>query len=387
VNAERQSKSAGIIVIADDLSGAAELANAAVQFGFSAEVQMHFCAGSDADVVCVDTDTRSLEPETAAAFVAEVARVIAATSPELVYKKCDSVLRGPVAAESLAIAGALERTRILLIPANLSRQRIIRGGDYFVDGVPLAKTAFAFDPDYPRRTSRVVELLGNPVDSSAHIETPDVVSVEDMARLAATVDASTLPAGGVDFFSALLEAKARPAQANARKATRSTREEGPSLFVCGSNTAWLAGRNEQCVKRRIPICSMPLELFERELREGILARWAATTAIALRERGAALLAIGGGRPMPGVTTAMLTDRLSQAVEIILDQCAAARVFLEGGATAAAVVRHLGLERFHAQQSPGPGVGALQPVGLKGPLFLIKPGSYPWPEAVWSHSSG
>ena len=56
-----------IAVIADDLSGAAELANAAVQAGLSAEVQMRFHAASDADVVCVDTETRSLSHEAAAA--------------------------------------------------------------------------------------------------------------------------------------------------------------------------------------------------------------------------------------------------------------------------------------------------------------------------------
>jgi uncharacterized protein YgbK (DUF1537 family) len=132
---------------------------------------------------------------------------------------------------------------------------------------------------------------------------------------------------------------------------------------------------------------MPRGLFELELREDILARWAASAASALRERGAALLAIGGEEPVPGVTSAKLTDRLSQAVELTLENCAAARVFLEGGSTAAAVVGQLGLERFRAQPSPGPGVGALLPLGKESPLLLIKPGSYPWPEAVWFHSSG
>jgi D-threonate/D-erythronate kinase len=404
VNAECPTKPAGIIVIADDLSGAAELANAALQAGFSAEVQMRFSAGSDADVVCVNTETRSLSATTAAAIVGEIARSIEVVRPVLVYKKCDSVLRGPVAAESVAIARALGRQRILLVPANPSRQRIIRGGEYFVGGTPLAETAFATDPEYPCRTSRVVELLGNPQGNSPGIETPDVVSAEDLARLAATVDAGTLPAGGVDFFSALLATRvgrvtpcAPSSTSQTPKILAGTGAHGVtrptvdplrgSLFVCGSHSAWLAGRNEQCAERGIQVCSMPRGLFERELREDILARWATSAASGLRERGAALLAIGGEKPVPGVTAAMLTDRLSQGVELTLQQCAAARVFLEGGSTAAAVVGQLGLERFRAQPSPGPGVGALLPVGQKSPLLLIKPGSYPWPEAVWLHSSG
>jgi len=386
MNAERQPRSASIIVIADDFSGAAELANAALQAGLSAEVQMHFCAGSGADVVCVDTETRSLPPEAAAALAGKVAQAIAAVHPELVYKKCDSVLRGPVAAESFAVARALGRNRVLLVPANPSRQRLIRGGEYFVEGTPLAQTTFATDPEYPRQTSRVIELLGIPPDNSPGIETPDVVSAEDLSRLAATVDAGTLPAGGVDFFSMLLATKARPARAKACGADHAMQAEGPSLFVCGSKTAWLAGRNEQCAQRGIQVCPMSRGLFELELREEILSRWAASVAGALRERGAALLAIGGEEPVPGVTPAMLIDRLSQAVELTLEQCAPIRVFLEGGATAAAVVRKLGFERFRAQPSPGSGVGALQPVGRKSPLFFTKPGSYPWPAAVWSCSS-
>ena len=387
MNAGHQAKSARIIVIADDLSGAAELANAAVQAGFSAEVQMRFCAGSDADAVCVTTESRSLPPEAAAALAGEVARAIAAAHEELIYTKCDSVLRGPIAAESLAIARALGRKRVMLIPANPSRQRIIRGGEYFVDGTPLAQTAFATDPEYPCRTSRVVELLGQPPDSTPGIETPDVISAADLANLAATVDTDTLPVGGVDFFSALLATKVHPVRAKARAVDRVMQAEGPSLFVCGSHAAWLAGRNEQCAQRGIQICSMPRGLFEREMREDILTRWAASAASALHGRGAALLAVGGESPVPGVTPATLTDRLAQAVELTLKQCATARVFLEGGATAAAVVGQLGLLRFRAHPSPGPGVGALRPVGQERPLFLVKPGSYPWPESVWFHSSG
>jgi len=376
-----------IIVIADDLSGAAELANAAVQAGFSAEVQMSFCADSDADVVCITTESRSLPPEAAAARAGEIARAIAAVRVELIYKKCDSVLRGPIAAESLTIARALGRKRVLLVPANPSRRRIIRGGEYFVDGTPLAQTAFANDPEYPRWTSRVVELLGNAPGNTPGIETPDVVSAEDLSNLAATVDTDTLPVGGVDFFSALLATKVHPVRAKARAVDCVMQAKGPSLFICGSHAAWLAGRNEQCAQRGIQICSMPRGLFERELREDILARWAELAASALHGRGAALLAIGGEAPVPGVTPATLADRLAQAVELTLERCATARVFLEGGATAAAVVGQLGLLRFRAHPSPGPGVGALRPVGQESPLFLVKPGSYPWPESVWLHSSG
>jgi uncharacterized protein YgbK (DUF1537 family) len=371
-----------IAVIADDLSGAAEIANAALQAGFSAEVQLRFCADSPADVICVDTATRSLPPGIAAARVLAVARAIARVAPALVYKKCDSVLRGSVAAESLAVAAAFGKKRVLLIPANPSRQRVIRGGQYYVDGIPLGQTPFASDPEYPRQTSRVAELVGH----APGVETPDVSTTGDLIQHALTVNASTLPAGAVDFFNALLSLKC-PERHKARRTDQAWRTEGPSLFVCGSNAAWLAGRSGELRGKGIPVFPMPRALFEKDLREEILARWAAFAAIGLRERGAALLAIGGEEPVPGLTPDLLTERLAQAVELTLQEVPAARVFLEGGATASAIVRQLGLDRFHAQTSPGPGVGALRPVEQEGPIFLIKPGSYSWPEAVWNQPSG
>jgi hypothetical protein len=366
-----------IAVIADDLSGAAEIANAALLAGLSAEVHLRFRAEARADVICVDTASRSLPAEAAAARVGEVARAIAAASPVFVYKKCDSVLRGSVAAECLAVARAFGKKQILLLPANPSRRRIIRAGYYFVDGVLLSQTALACDPEHPRHTSHVAELLG-PTPS---ILTPDAAFGEDLVRFALKVDAHTLPAGAVDFFNALLATMPRhPAKPHPGHHAAASGEK--SLYVCGSNAAWLCDRAGQFAARRIPIFPMPRALFGRDLREDILGRWAGFAAAALRGHGAALLAIGGEEPAPETTPALLTLRLAQAVELVLEQVPVARVFLEGGATATAVVRQLALEEFQAEPSPGPGIGALRPGAGEAPLFLIKPGSYPWPDSVW-----
>ena len=120
-----------IAVIADDLSGAAELAGVARASGLSAEVQTQFTADTDADVVCVDTDTRSRSEVDAAHIVTKVSRQIAAARPDWIYKKCDSVLRGHVRVELRAFMAVFSLSRLLLIPANPSRGRVIRGGKYF----------------------------------------------------------------------------------------------------------------------------------------------------------------------------------------------------------------------------------------------------------------
>ena len=85
-----------IAVIADDLSGAAELAGVALRHGLSAEVQTAFSPDTKADVICVDAGTRGLLPEKACEVVGKVAERVIAAKPAWIFKKCDSVLRGSV---------------------------------------------------------------------------------------------------------------------------------------------------------------------------------------------------------------------------------------------------------------------------------------------------
>ncbi len=220
-----------IVVIADDISGAAELAGVAFERGFTAEVQTRFDPASDAEVVALDTDSRLLAPEEAAARVGAIAREVADSGPTLIYKKTDSVLRGAIIPEIDAITEAAGMRRALLVPANPSRRRIIRGGEYFVDGVALAETTFANDPTHPAWTSNALELLGpskrggtssvRAADAMfvSGVTIPDVESVEDLKRRAAEVDEGVLPAAIHDIKGAIrfLRAKRKDYGFNAEK--------------------------------------------------------------------------------------------------------------------------------------------------------------------------
>ena len=76
-----------ILVVADDLSGAAELAGIAFAHGLTAEVQTELQPRTEAQVICLDTDTRRLEPEAAAAGLRKLTRRLKAASPEFIFKK------------------------------------------------------------------------------------------------------------------------------------------------------------------------------------------------------------------------------------------------------------------------------------------------------------
>ena len=146
-------------VIADDLTGAAELGAIGWRHGLRAEIVRSGKPGGTADLVCVDTDSRACEPDVAAKRAAGAAKLLRAAGAKWIYKKVDSVLRGQVTAEVEAVMKQLKLTRALLLPANPSLGRTIRGGEYFLHGKPLHKTEFAHDPHFPRRSSQVLRLV------------------------------------------------------------------------------------------------------------------------------------------------------------------------------------------------------------------------------------
>lgn len=349
-----------IVVVADDLSGAAELAGAARRHGLSAEVQTTFFPGTNADVVCVDTDSRLLPPAEAARQVAAVTRHIIAASPAWLFKKCDSVLRGPVLAEARAVAHVAGKPHILLVPANPTRGRTINSGIYRIAGQPLNETHFATDPTHPRLTANVTALLDGDL---AQVTAPDIATIDDVRLQAEAVDDRTLPVGAADFFTALLAI---------RTPKGPVPEPGPSpcgktLLVCGSEAAW-SQRSRAASARGVPTFSLPHDL--------------SACSRALRASDSILVGIGDGPAVHGVPANELVQQLAQSVTTILRQTPVERLLLEGGATSAAVLTALGWTRLQVEQVADPGVGALRPVVAQAPLVVIKPGSYPWPAAFW-----
>ena len=118
-------------VIADDLTGAAELAAIGWRHGLRAEVVRSGRPSGTADLVCVDTDSRACDATEAAKRAAAAAKLLRTADAKWIYKKVDSVLRGNVTAEVEAVMKQLKLERALLLPANPSLGRTIRHGNIF----------------------------------------------------------------------------------------------------------------------------------------------------------------------------------------------------------------------------------------------------------------
>src|SRR5438105_863485 len=90
-----------VLIIADDLTGAADCGIAFTVAGIRTFVATKFPATAPARVLALDTDTRALSASDAEAAVRKAAGIEA----RAVYKKIDSTLRGNIGAEVAAARG------------------------------------------------------------------------------------------------------------------------------------------------------------------------------------------------------------------------------------------------------------------------------------------
>ncbi len=366
-----------ILVVADDISGAAELAGAAHGRGLSAHVRVGTGVGEEsADVVALDLQTRSLSRAEARRRARRLVRSLERRPPARIYHKTDSVLRGNVPAEAEALAEGLGRRRILLVPANPARGRRIVDGEYLVGGTPLHRTLFARDPEHPRTASRALECLsgaagwdrlwvgrGDPSPLRGLV-VPDVHTEEDLEARAGEADEGTLPCGAVEFFQALLS---RWAGVRTPRPSASESGGGARLMVSGSLAAWERGIAERAARHGAVVA---LPRMRRGWRERALRK--------LRAGGTVLLALGGEPLPPGRRGTVM---LARAAEELAGRAPVERLLVEGGATASALFRRMGWSRF--ESLPSGGAPALRPLPPHQPIRIqVKPGSYPWPEGVW-----
>ena len=178
--------------LADDLSGALDAGAAFHAAGRRVrlvEATDDWWPGTDGEIVGVNTESRNLPPAEAAARIGAVLAHAAARGARLVFKKIDSTLRGPVAAELAAVRQHLPGHRILLCPANPAAGRTVEQGQLLVRGVPLLATDFARDPTAPVREGNLGRLAG----TAAELVIADARSEGDLETAIAAVAAPQGP--------------------------------------------------------------------------------------------------------------------------------------------------------------------------------------------------
>jgi len=383
-------KRAPLLVLADDLTGAAEMAGIGYEHGLDTVLMLDpGLAAPEAELVVYDTNSRLPSPDEAAARVNALLSSLPAELRQSVYKKVDSVLRGPVSSELAAASHNLGRKGVLLCPCNPSRQRIITGGRYFVEGIPLNQTGFASDPLHPAHSDRVEELLrpsplpvhslkqGALFPSEGGLGICDASSREEVQRWAESLKPELLPAGGADFFEALLETRGLR-----RSRQLMPQPKGPHLWLSGSLSPSSQVAREKAKARGLPCSALgPADVTSTGLSREISEAWTEKLANQLSQRGAALVCAEGGHPKGREAASLIRQAFSDAASRLLDQDSFRHLLAEGGDIAAGAAANLGWKRLRVVGCWAPGVVCLSPVGNEARFLTVKPGSYPWPREV------
>ncbi|MBP6023511.1 four-carbon acid sugar kinase family protein [Ferruginibacter sp.] len=353
-----------IAVIADDFTGAAELAGISLRYGLSVSVHLDNAIDANEDVVIVSTDSRSMQKAAAIYCTADAVETILKFDPLLLYKKIDSVLRGYVIDEAKVQMELSEKNKVFICPANPSLQRTISNGEYFINEKKITETGFINDPEFPISSASITAMVNDetvqvlkqndwlPVEG---IVIGEAESNDDIKAWAAAIDKNWMMVGAGDFYTSLLEKKytAKPQQ--------KFQLQSPHLYVCGT-----AFEERKAFIKKLDCTAYLPETIDEE--------WLQQTGSIIKEKAKAVIAIDKSNQ----TALTLRTIMAKAVKEIVVRENVKEIFIEGGSTAAAVLEELNIKKLTPVNELSSGVVRMK----AGDLFItVKPGSYQLPIAI------
>ena len=365
-----------IAVIADDLTGAAELGGIGLRHGLKTEVRT--IAGTKpppaTDLLVIAADSRSKPQAAAIEEMTIITRELRLQKPEWIYKKTDSVLRGHVIAELNAHLQALDYQLALLVPANPSLGRTICNGHYYLNDQPIHHSSFSTDPEFPIRSSDLQDMLHTKDQPIQVRRTNDQLPVRgivvgeaqtsaDLHTWATRIPPKTLLAGAAGFFSAILDTRLPDKQTPGNKQNLGS----PILFVSGSTFDSNRKLIRQQADKQGPVTYLSDGPWEQQVIQQ------------LKHHGKAIIAIDEG---PHAQTALqLRTRMAKAVAGIIKTIPPAELIIEGGSTAYAILLQAGWHTFIPEEELAQGVVRMSIPEAPGLFITVKPGSYRWPPSI------
>ena len=374
-----------LTVLADDVTGAAEIAGVCLRYGLSLTFDFDFNLQRkpSTEVWIIASDTRSLPEEEACETVREIARRLKTLQVKTVFKKIDSALRGHVLPEIEALCEYIPAEKVFILPANPETGRTIQDGMYRINGLPLHQTAFADDPDFPMQTSLVREILHTgarpfppPLRGGAggEVWTPDVTTKEDYEKYARQVRPGILPLGGSVFFEACVPVFFPSAKPNA-VVPQPIRKENSILMICGSRheASKQFVRENQTIKRMEIASGFVEELLEDPEN---LRVWSVGAAFIFKEHKKMVIRVKD-EDKNGVSSEKVKELLAKITAELIKRCRIDELLIEGGATARACLQAAGFASLVPVQEYARGVVRFQIPGRENLHLTVKPGSYEW----------
>jgi len=158
-----------LLIAADDLTGALDtgvrFAGRGIKTLVTTDADIDINGIDDhTEVLVVDTETRHLSADEAYKIVYALIEKAVSSGIGNIYKKTDSVMRGNIGSELLAVlngaASGAASDKLMLVPAFPDNDRTTSEGVQYVSGVPLAQSHFACDPFDPVTVSYIPDMIG-----------------------------------------------------------------------------------------------------------------------------------------------------------------------------------------------------------------------------------
>lgn len=386
-----------LVVLADDFSGAAEIGGIGCRFGLKTEIHLRFDPESKADLIVLDTNTRSLGETEAIHKTNEVVSDLKQYGRDIkLFKKVDSVFRGHIVAEINTLLHHFNFKRVLLLPANPGRGRKIIKGNYFINEVRLDETVFSDDPDFPIRTASVKALIEGKQSVLKHVHitrndnlpdasfiTADIESKDDIRHFVTNTSEDDLCCGGAECFEAYLE--------NLGFAGEKAKNAGdivasPVHYTLIINGSTVKQQRERALfaKLNIPQISLPgawkEERFSLEKNEE--KQWLEEVESILLKDRIASVSIDHPVKHNNNPSDIFSGYFVNLIDYISGKINMKQMHfcLTGGATASVIIRNMGEDRFKVTEEQAPGVVTLSWSDGADGLVTVKPGSYLWSES-------
>lgn len=386
----RNSHSNRHIIIADDITGAAEIAGICLRYGLRTSFAINEWVETDADFCIVCTDSRSLSANEAKALHLKLAQEIAKSNECKLFKKCDSALRGHIVAEIEALFETFDHKKVLFVPVNPTAGRVIRNGKYYIHNVLIEETAFAIDPDFPAFSSEV--MLRIKKQQSIHNDNfsvyedlshfryrgmyiPNCETLAELQLLAQMIDDDTIPCGSGAFFEAYLNASER---GNVKTEVSNLQICNNFILVSGSTQSSSLVYAQQLSEQNVALAFFPEELLGIAENDFALNAFAQEIIAIYQSDRKVIVKLSEEKIHFANSQHILKTRLSKVINKVLQACSPEFLLIEGGATAYDIMREAQISHLTPTLELAPGVVMLRAQSSLVGDIIIKPGSYDWP---------
>ncbi len=378
-----------MLVIADDITGAAEIAGVCLRYGLSVSFGIDELPAHNSDICIIATDSRSLTENKAC----EIHKKIAETAFQLpdfyIFKKCDSALRGYILSELSALTEAGGLDTVVLQPANPLSGRFIRNGEYYIGSEKIENSGFLHDPDFPTYNSSVRKILLSRSDikhkfdihtgdinkiNSKGVYVPDCSSVDDLVRSTKLAGEKTLLCGSAAFFEQVLIKKFNCTPLNLNQHFAFPDE---FLLISGSTHPGSRSFVESLKENNFTVRTIPEKICSPEVNIKDIENWVYELTDAWNRSKKLLITTSPTSPGFPDSPKILSKRIGTIVQKFLQQVTVTEIFVTGGATSYALLKTMDWKALIPVNELSAGVVRMKISG-SDTFMTMKPGSYSWP---------